>query len=105
MECRTKTWLEIRNPKSEIRKKPEIRNPKDLPRAADAAFGLRSSFGFQISDFRFHLRFHRKILLIFRFLSLLFPLLNARVPAAEREQLFFVVNHLLPRGAGERIIL
>jgi flagella basal body P-ring formation protein FlgA len=41
---------EIRNPKSEIRKKPEGRSPKGAPiRISD--FGFRPSFGFRISDF------------------------------------------------------
>src|ERR1051325_8391455 len=64
---------EIRNPKAEIRKKPEIRSPK-ISRTAQhhscwcvclqstrevyhderSDFGFRASFGFRTSDFGFH---------------------------------------------------
>src|SRR2546429_9702721 len=40
-----------------------------------------------------------------RFLRFVFPFLNAVVvDAAQGEQFFFVVNHLLAAGAGERIV-
>jgi formylglycine-generating enzyme required for sulfatase activity len=45
---------EIRSPKSEVRKKPEIRNPKRPPTAGwlrISSFGFLSDFGFRISDF------------------------------------------------------
>src|SRR5437016_4934842 len=47
---------EIRNPKSEIRKKSEIRNPKpaalpEFAAAARASLIRASDFGFRISDF------------------------------------------------------
>src|SRR5437867_5791492 len=49
---------EIRNPKSEARKKPEFRNPK--ARISDglpsSAFGLRISFGFRASEFGFQVQ-------------------------------------------------
>src|SRR5580765_7184101 len=51
--------IEIRNPKSEIRKKSECRNPKSrraFGRELEfrpSAFGLLSDFGFRISDFIF----------------------------------------------------
>src|SRR5437773_5858759 len=51
---------EIRNPKSEIRRKPEIRGPKSyvLPDSAGSSdFGLRISFEFRISNFGFPKRF------------------------------------------------
>jgi hypothetical protein len=48
---------------------------------------------------------HRKSFLLLGFLGFVFPLLNACMNAAEREQLLFVVNHFLPARAGERIIL
>ena len=56
--------IKIRNPKAEIRRKPEIRNSKRLESRPDAAFGLRISLhppqfcyggrvGFRPSDFGF----------------------------------------------------
>src|SRR5262245_55289468 len=63
----------VRKPKSEIRIPKEIRNPKsefhmvqvDGLNSAEALrafsdFGLRSSFGFRISDFGFHLTLRRQ---------------------------------------------
>ena len=51
---------EIRSPKSEIRRKPEIRGPKSYVSpdcAGSSDFGLRITFGFRISDFGFPRRF------------------------------------------------
>jgi RND family efflux transporter MFP subunit len=46
---------EIRNPKSEIRRESEARNPNSTPepRADSSEFGSRPSLGFRISDFGF----------------------------------------------------
>ena len=49
---------EIRNPKSEARRKSESRNPRSCnrspaARAADSNFGFRASFGFRLSGFGF----------------------------------------------------
>ena len=58
-----KTWFgsspatrqrQIRNPNSEIRKKPEARNPNRV-RGLVSVFGFRISFGLRISDFGFSL--------------------------------------------------
>ena len=46
---------EIRNPKSEIRKKPEARNPKGPAGRWNSAFGLRISAFFRISDLGFRI--------------------------------------------------
>src|SRR6266446_669211 len=51
---------EIRSPKSEIQRKPEIRGPKSYASpdcVGFSDFGLRISFGFRISDFGFPRRF------------------------------------------------
>src|SRR6266404_4464973 len=47
--------METRRPKSEGRKKVEIRNPKRprVRRSSDSGFGLRTSFGFRPSGFGF----------------------------------------------------
>src|SRR6266481_551267 len=52
---------QIRNPKLEIRRKPEYRNPKATRRRFGiiraSEFGLLSAFGFRASDFRFRSSF------------------------------------------------
>src|ERR1051325_304682 len=47
---------------------------------------------------------YRKRLLFLRLLQFLFPLLDAGVRAAEGKEFFLVVNQLLAREAGERIV-
>src|ERR1017187_5684024 len=49
--------------------------------------------------------FHRKIFLLLGLLQFVFPLLDAAMDAAQREEFFLVVNHLRAACAGERIIL
>src|SRR5262245_40552878 len=60
MKMRVNMAWEIRSPKSEIRKKPEIRIPKRLSATRTrlfelriSSFGFLSDFGFRISDFSF----------------------------------------------------
>src|ERR1022692_1589774 len=48
--------------------------------------------------------FDRKTFLRPGLFRLLLPFLNARMFSAQCQQLLLVVNHLLPRPAGERII-
>src|SRR5216684_3832069 len=59
--ARSIRWGEIRNPKSECRKKSECRTPKDWPRLRRhfriSDFGLLSDFGFRISDLSSHFDF------------------------------------------------
>src|SRR5207245_4819895 len=43
--------VEIRRPKSEGRRKPQVRNPNAIPGFRE--FGFRISFGFRVSDFGF----------------------------------------------------
>jgi hypothetical protein len=54
---KTETTWEIRRPKTEIRKKPEIRIPKKVIGIEAAlrasGFGFLSDFEFRISDFNF----------------------------------------------------
>src|SRR5262245_52438800 len=47
---------------------------------------------------------YREIFLRLGFFGFVFPFLDARVNATEREEFFFVVNHLRTARAGERII-
>src|ERR1039457_4070087 len=70
-------------------------------------FVLRASDFFRISSFGFRIlsNLHRKRLLFLRLFQLVFPLLDAAVCAAEREEFFLVVNHFITARAGERIIL
>src|SRR5205809_7740459 len=74
-----------------------------------SAFGLRhSSFRSRHSCLANPSRFRNRkcfLLLLLLLFGLVFPLLDAVVvDAAEREEFFFVVNHLLPARAGQRVI-
>src|SRR5206468_1734973 len=51
------------------------------------------------------LGFDRKAFLRLRLFQFQFPLLDAGADAAERQQFFLVVNHLLAAAADQRIIL
>jgi len=55
---------EIRSPKSEVRKKSELRTSKNPPKGEMvriSAFGLLSDFGFRTSDFGFRISDFEKL--------------------------------------------
>jgi hypothetical protein len=60
--------LKIRSPKSEIRKKPETRNPNGHPGAENisSVFGFRISFGIRYSVFGIHFGLHSSFFLLNR---------------------------------------
>src|ERR1041385_6257950 len=101
----------IRNPNAECRMPKEARNPNaetQVQQICRSSFGFRALGFLRISDFGFRISsswLDRKALLLLRFFGLVFPFLDAALHAAEREQLFLVVNHFLSRQARERVIL